>query len=319
MSKLNLLCSLNAYSDEQTVNQPSLSNVKWVREIQGIEILEPESKSITLGAGQTISLFSGAVSISADATTTWNLALKSGSTSTYVLSRAAGTVPLFRTPRTSGAAADTSVNVTKNAKLLTFTSNAGTLFALIANGVIVGDEVKIGAAFNVANQGTYKILSRTATSFTVENENGVAETSIVLGANYATYINIYSAAGVQVGDKVEIIANFSSVSFGTYEITDISHDYIEFYCASSLPTESAVSNNPSAIAIYRVAKKFVYIESDKKVNCYINGSTTPNQIQPNVVNGINHVGMFMNSSCIKSLTLENTTVESASIFYITAE
>ena len=319
MSKLNLLVHINAYEDSNDTNNPTLNNYRWHRDIQAITISESTSKSVKLPAGQSLSLFSGSVSTSDDITTTWDIALKAGSSTVYQISHAGGTAPLFKTPRSEGSDATTEVTVTKNAKLLKFESTGGTVFDLITGAIQVGDEVRIGSVFNANNQGKFKILAFDATSFTVENEIGAAETSIVLGASFAEQVNIYSADGVQVGDKIDLKDGFSSVSFGTYEITDVSHDFIEINSAESLPEELGVSNNPSAFLIYRDAKQFLYIESDKKLFITLNGSATPNELEPFSVGTAKKPGVFMSSSSIKSASIENKSQETATIFFATAE
>ena len=320
MSKMNLLVYINAYKDSTATNNPSMNHVKWDRDIQGLNISEPTSKCIDLPAGQSLSLFSGAVSTSADVTTTWDIALKSGSGNTYKISHSGGTAPDFRIARTEGHDATTEVTVTKNAKLIKFESTGGTVFDLITGSVQVGDEVRIGSVFNANNQGKFKILAFDATSFTIENEIGQAEGPITLGAAFADEINIFSQAGVQVGDKLDIVDGFSSVTFGTYEITDVSHDYLEIFSGESLPTESAVSNNPDALLIYRDAKKFLYIESDQKLDIKLNGSTTvTNEIIPMNAGTEKKPGLFMSSASIKSAEIINKSQSVASIFYFTAE
>jgi len=155
MSLMNLLIHLNSYKDDNQTNDPSLNSFKWTRDIQGLTILEPLSRCLNLTAGQSSLLFSGTVSTSADATTTWDLALKSGSSILYQISHIGGTAPYFRTPRTGGHAADTEVTITKNSKLLTFTSTGGTLFDFVTGSVQVGDEVRIGTVFNATNRGKF--------------------------------------------------------------------------------------------------------------------------------------------------------------------
>lgn len=317
MNKMNLLVHLNGYQDLNAGNNPSYNNFKWNRDIQGIDISEPTSKSMSLPAGQSMTLFSGSVAISADNTTTWDIALKAGTTQTYILSKASGTSPAFRSARTTGADATTEITITKNATLLTFTSTAGTALDLIVGGVQVGDDVRIPSQFSSLNQGKFKILARTATSFTIENDAGQAEGPIVLGASFAD-LSIFSATGVQVGDKVDIKAGFSSVSFGTYEITDVSPESIEIYSISPLPSESGVSNNPAAILIYNNAKSFVYIESDKTLEIDVDGSSL-NKIEPMRIGSSLTPGVFMSSASMKSVTITNKSMESATIFYVTAE
>ena len=319
MSKLNLLVHLNGYQDANASNNPSQNNFKWSRDLQGVNINEPSSRSITLPAGQAATLFSGSVSTLADGTTTWNIALKAGTSQTYVISKASGTSPAFRTARAPAADATTQITVTKNANLLTLTSTAGTALNLIVGGVVVGDEVRLGSLFNAVNQGKFKILARTATSLTIENPAGQAEGPITLGAGFADQLSIFSSSGVQVGDKVDVMAGFSSVSFGTYEVTDVSPDSIEIYSIEALPTESGVSNSPAAILIYRDSKSFVYIESDQKLEIKIDGSATPNSLQPMTAGSTKVPGVFMSSSSMKSLEVTNKSQDTATIFYVAAE
>jgi hypothetical protein len=319
MSKMNILIHLNAYSDEKDTNNPDMSNVRWNRDIQGIAISEPISKAVRIASGQSLSLFSGTVSVDSDATTTWDIALKSGSSSTYVLTHAGGTAPNFRTARTEGHDATTEITITKNAKLLTFTATGGTIWDLVAGGVVVGDDVIVGNLFNASNVGTFKVIAVSTTSFTVENELGVAEGPITLGAAFAEQINIFSNDGVQIEDKIDILAGFSPVTFGAYEITAVSHNYIEFFSSQSLPTESSVSNNPDAFLIYRDAKSILYIESDKKLNIKINGSAVTNQIEPLTIGTSKKPGIFMSVASLKSAEVINTSLETANVFYIASE
>ena len=319
MNKLNLLVHLNGYQDTNPTNNPSMNNFRWNRDIQGIDIREPTSKSLILPAGQTLNLFTGSVATSADLTTTWNIALKAGTSQTYVISKAGGTSPAFRTARTTGADATTAITVTQNATLLTFSSTAGTPLNLIVGGAVVGDDVRIGTLFNAANRGKFKVLARTATSFTIENAAGQAQGPILLGAGFADQINMFSAAGVQIGDKMDITAQFSSVSFGTYEITDVSPDNVEIYSLQALPTETGISNNPNAFMIYNNAKTFVYIEADQSLEIMIDNSGTPNKLEPMRAGTSNQPGLFMSSASIKSLNITNKSMETATIFYVTAE
>jgi len=318
-NKMNLMIHINAYEDETSTNSPSRNNVRWNREMQGICIEEPESKSLRLNAGQSMTLFSGTVSTNADASTNWDIGLKDGSTNVYSISHNSGTLPDFRISRNSGGDATTEVTVTKNAKLLTYTSSGGTLFSLISNSVVVGDEIRVGDGFNANNQGKYKILALTATSFTLENEIGQAEGPIVLGASFASVINIYGSDGVQIGDKTDIVAGFSPVTFGTYEITDVSHNYIEIYSNESLPEESNISNSVNVMNIYRDAKQFLYIESDNSVDIKLNGSSVTNEIQPFYVGVDQQPGVFMTKASIKSCEITNKSQNVANIFYVSAE
>jgi len=317
MSFMNLLVHLNAYKDASNTNSASLNLFKWNQDLTGLTISEPESKCVNIQPGQSLSLFSGTVSTNDDGTTTWDLALKSGSSSVYRLSHNGGTAPDFRTARVTSADATTEVTITKNAKLLTFTSTGGTLFDLVVGGAVVGDEVRVSGSFNANNQGKFKILDVNATSFTVENEIGVVEGPVTLAG--ASDVEIFSQDGVQVGDKVDIKENFSSVIFGTYIISDVNPDYIEFASFENLPSQTAISNSPEAFLIYSNAKNFLYIESDKKLDVKINSTSVTNEILPLKAGTKNKVGMFLSTGSTKSAEITNKSQEMATVFYVTAE
>jgi len=315
MSLLNLLVHLNAYKDKVPTNNPTKSHFKWTLDQQSNDISEPESRCVDIQPGETLSLFSGITSISDDGTTTYDIALKSGTSNTYRITHNGGTAPEFRAARSTGADATTEVTVTKNGPLLKFESTGGTVFDLATGGVQVGDVVRIGSAFNAANQGKFKVLSFDATSLQVEVEGGVAEGPITLGASFAEEIQIFSQAGVQIGEKVDITSGFSSVSFGIYEITDVNPEYIEIYTIKSLPEETAVQTQ---LDIYNDTKKFIYIESDKKLKLEIDGSDA-GDIEPLTCGTTLKKGLYLKSGNSYSAQVTNESEDVASVFYALGE
>jgi hypothetical protein len=318
MSLMNILTHINIYEDNGATSNPSKNVVKWTKDVQGVEVNEPSSKNVKINAGESLDLFSNSISSSADATTTWDIALKAGTSNTYVISHNAGTAPVFKTLRSIGSDATTEVAVTKNATILKFQATDGTIWDLVGASVQVGDIVRIGDGFNALNQGKFSILTVDTDSFTVENQNGAAE-SIVLGATFADQVKIHSTAGIQVGYKVDLQDGFSPVTLGAYEITDVADDYIEVYSPKALPAETGVSNDPEAMLFYKDAKKFVYIESDKKIALKVNSSSETNTVEPIIVGGSAKNGIFLSISSIKTLEVVNKTQETANVFFVTAE
>lgn len=313
MSKLNILTSIFSYEDDNPTNNPSKAMVRWTTDLQGIEIKEPKSETVKLAPNQIKSIFSGMATLSDDISTTYDITLKPSTTNTYVIMHNGGTAPEFRTFRAIASDATTEVDVTKNGPLITFEAVAGTLWDL--SSVLAGDEVRIGGVFNLANQGKFKVLSKTPTSFTVENSNGAAEAGIQLGIAFSSQVKIYSSSGVQIGDKVDIQSDFSSVSFGTYEITDVSFEYIEVFSPKALPEEIGVQTN---LNIYTNQKKFLYIESDKKISIKINGVVS-NKIEPIQFGTKQKPGIFLNTGSVYSLEIENKSIDTATVFFVTAE
>jgi hypothetical protein len=318
MSKLNIVLGLNGYEDITPSNNPAMNSFKWDRAIQGLDIQEPNSRKLIIPANQVVDVFSGNIAISADNTTTWNIALKSGTSNTYRVSHSGGTLPEFRVSRSSGADTTTQVQVTKNGKVLTFTSIAGTLFDLIAGGVQVGDEVRIGSGFASNNQGVYSIISVSATSFSVVNQVGSAET-VTLGVSFADQVKIYSVDGVQKGDKIQLLNGFSPASLGTYEITDVADTYVEFFSLDGLPAETNVSNSPAAFTISREAKKFLFVESDGKLEITIDETATPQIIEPMFSGKDKQQGFFLYTGSMKSISIKNLATTAINVFFVTAE
>lgn len=314
MSKLSMLIHLIAYNDSSSSNAPSLNNFKWTRNLNGIPSGNAISQEFSLAPGESKTLFDGSRTLSHDGTTHYSLTLKPLSTNTYVLTAISGTLPNFRTPRTTGADATTQVTVTINGPLATFVSTGGTAFNFA--GVQVGDYARIGTDFNVLNQGEYKILAKTSTSFTVENEIAVAEGPITMGADFATQIQIYSALGVQKGDTIKITGGFSAVSRNSYQVTDVAANYLEFYSTDALPVESDVQTN--AFAIYMNSRQLIYLESNKKVSVTINGTLVA-EMEPFVINNSVFPGVFMLKSTVYSLSVTNTDTDTASMFLAAAD
>ena len=566
MPKLSLSVYLNAYSDAFPSNQPGQNNFKWARDLNSILVNNPTQIAAQVAPGETLSLFSGMRTLLQDNTTQYSIALAPLQTSIYALTAVAGTLPNFRTPRTTGADATTQVNVSVNGPVVTFTSSAGTFakfigqipgmtssvtitantlgaagnsvdlvgdgsssisalisawnganpgnqvtlttgqgaqipdaptfatfsglvdglsspvlltantagtvgnsislvgdgtsdidtlitawntanpsnqvtltsglgtqipsagvaasytgtptggssiititastvgsqgnsvelladgssnvntlianwnianpsntialtsgnglqvpsfgatmtltagadagiidlagglansiqlaggltstpFNLISGGVVVGDQATIGNEFNVLNQGTFTIIAVTATSFSVEIITGTNEGPITLGSSFASQISICSAAGVQVGDVLVISGGFSPAIQGSYEITAVSAESVQFSSTSLLPSEGPVTTE--AITIYSNAKSLVYIESDSTLDVILN-TVDIGQIEPFMISNANVPslpltaipGIFMLKSTIYSLSVTNNGINPANITFLAVE
>lgn len=313
MAKLNMNIYLNCYEDEASSNNPSLNNFRWFRQLSGLAADRPVSLSFTLAPGESRTLFDGTRSLLQDNTTQYQLLLKSGNT--YVLKHVGGTAPQFRTARMIGSDATTQVTVNSNNGVLTFASTGGTLFSLIAGGVIVGDEVFLGSQFAAGNRGRFKVIATTATSFTVENSSGVAEGPVTLGADFADQIRVYSTSGVQVGDTLRIFGGFSAASQSAYDVTAVQDDLVEFFSAKALPLEVIVTDQ---VAAYSAAKVVVYLETSKPLDVQTNGSES-NKLSPIIRETSIVPGQLLRSDIIWSMSVENNGIEPANVFFASVE
>jgi hypothetical protein len=314
--KMNLLVFLNTYSDTSPTNAPKLNCIKRTRGVNGVVVGKSKAEECVLAPGETRTLFDGSRTLLQDLTTQYTLALKPLTSNTYVLSWAGGTAPAFRTARTTGASATTEITVTSNGPTLTLASTGGTPLALIAGGAVAGDEVRIGSLFNVLNQGHFTILSLTATSVTVKNEVGVAEGPVVLGSGFSQQFQVYSQAGVQIGDTIKISGGFSPVSRRSFSITDVAAGYLEFYSTDALPQEGPVTTN--AISIYSQAKNLVYVEADRKCGLTING-VAAGEIEPFVIGSSTQPGIFIRKSLMWQMSITNLDSVAANIYMAAVE
>lgn len=199
---------------------------------------------------------------------------------------------------------------------ITLTGGTDAVVGLNMAAVVVGDQVRIGSQFNVLNQGKFKVLAKTANSFTVENFTAVNEGPITLGSTFADQIRIYSAAGVQEGDTLVLKSGFSSVTYGSYQITDVTDNYVEFYSTSVLPQETGIVS--ADLAVYSQAKNLVYLESDKKATVTINGVQMAS-MEPFVINNSTKPGIFMLKATVWSFEVTNNSLDTASCFVATVE
>jgi len=319
MNTLNFLLYLNAYEDRNPSNNPSRSNFKWTRDINGLSVNNPNSLSFTLAPGETRTLFNGTRTLTQDNTTQYSIALApiAGQNTTYQLTWSGGTNPGFRTSRTSGANFSTQVTTSLNGTVLTFTSTGGLPFSLISGGVQVGDFVQVGSNFNVSNQGPYQIISLTATSFSVVNAFGVNEGPIVLGAGFASQIDIFSSAGVQVGDTLVISGGFSPVTQGSYIVSAVTDMWVQFTSLGLLPTQGPITTE--AIAFYFDSQRMVYLESNQNVTMVING--LPGDAITPIANCqcVMQPGVFLRMSTIYSMSVTNISPNTASLYLASIE
>jgi hypothetical protein len=112
--KMNLFTQVNIYSDSSITNNPLQNNVNWTNNAQGIEVNEPDSRSLIVYPGQTEVLFSGVVATGVDNTTTFNLEINPDISNTYKLSHEDGTAPAFRVSRAIGVDATTQFAISSS-------------------------------------------------------------------------------------------------------------------------------------------------------------------------------------------------------------
>lgn len=271
-----------AYQDTDATNNPSQAFGNWKKTQYNINVTNPSTKGFKVLPGATSVIFdTGFSDASIDGTTVLSLALSTVNTSGYRLSYVSGTNPAFKTNRTVAVAAETcTVTVNNNATAkFTFTN---TPFA--ASGIQVGDALFIpttltgdsSSPFNTDNGGFWTIIASTTNSVTAirrvgESFSAVAEV-VAVAAN--SQFVVFSNAGIQIGDTMQIVAGFSTVSQNSYVISNITPTWVEFTSTEPLPVEASVTPGNNGILFYSNAKRWLRIECDQSLVVRFNEDTT---------------------------------------------
>lgn len=269
MSTLNLLNSLVAYNDTTagTINNnPKIRIADINRSYFGLNVQKPQSQNFVIPPGASLTLYDGGRTTAIDVTTTFSLTNTSGAT--YQMYYDAGTPPAFRTARAIATTLTTTFNVAiNNNSVVSFTQNSGP--SVNFSSVVVGDilYVSSNSLFNIGNQGYFPIIAKGANYVQIQNPVAAAESNISLGANFASDFQIFSSAGVQIGDTAVISAGFSPVTQGSYPVTAVAPSFFEFSSANPLPIETSITATVAGLNFYSQSKFLTYIETNQ--SCFI--------------------------------------------------
>jgi hypothetical protein len=302
--------------------------VDWTRDFSGIQVKDPESRSHEIQPGASKLIFDGVRTTTIDGTSAFSLSLLSGFSSLYRLAHTGGTTPGFRVGR----------NLTLNTCVATFTvlaNNAVTLSVPALSpsdftSVVVGDTIFIpgvatGDAAGVIsplNSGYWTVLAKASgLSITIVRAAGavfeaVSET-VTLTSN--SQIRAFSSSGVQISDTVIISAGFVASTQGSYTITAVTDNFIEFVSTVSLAQESNITPGATGVLIYSESKNVLYIEADQNCIVRINGDTGDFQrLSPLELGNPSRPGVWMKTGATYSLTVVNKSNTNLNLLVISA-
>jgi hypothetical protein len=305
VAKFNLIFSLNSYEDSASSNNPNMSHFKWTRQLSGANAEEPFSIQTLIHAGEESVIFDDSISLSQDNTTNYDLSFISNGI--YELKHKSGTAPNFKTKRAIGGDPTTQITISVTGNTAKIENTAG--LALDFSTVQIGDEAILQAPLSSLNIGKFIVLSKNATSITVENKLAVPE-SLVFGADEPLIIQ--SSSGIKVGDRISLPSAFGASVEGVYSVKSVLSDKLTFVSTMTLPN---LENIQSQISAFSKLKKIVYIENSKPVNITINNTTT-----------LRSIPAFDNSPAVNyfnqpiwSLKIESVGVEGSSVFVASIE
>jgi len=313
------------YGDGETPTQnPQRRFVDWSRHLTGVRIENPSVREYVAQPGEQLSIFSGVRSTAIDNTTEFDLTLNPVKDSTYRLTGSGGTAPGFRTARVYDATNNVHTMTVNNNATMSMEIGVGNFGASVGDWVFIPDTTTGDSAspFNVANTGFWVVIAATATKLTMirrvgEDFNGVDEAPTVPSGS----IQIFSSAGVQIGDVVKLSSGFSQPTLGTYEVAEVTSNWIEFVSATPLPLESGIIPLAANIIFYSDFKRFVRVEADQLAIVRLNGDTgNTNEVAPLLAGDPEAVGHFEKWGPVWELKVVNqSTVNPMKVTVISAE
>lgn len=278
MSTLVISSKAVAHSDSASSNDPRRKHFDWLRE-RKLTVSNPKSNEEVIPAGGSFTFFNGTVSTSIDGTTAFAVTKSTLGGGRYRFTNTGGTAPALRTDRgltLNGQTVTISDNGDGSA---TFTLGAGTWGTSVAGDTLWLPGPQTGDAstpFNVLNQGAWTVIAVISpTVLQAVRPTGVgfsvAAEAIPVTAN--SQVQAFSAAGVQVGDKVDISSGFSQTTLRTYEVDVVTPGWFEVISTVALPLESAKTPGAAGMIFYNDAKSWVAVEADQEVALRFNGAT----------------------------------------------
>lgn len=326
MPLMNLVAGVTIADDATPHNNPRRRLPDWSRSMTGIPVDLDGGKRYVLDPLAEAALFSGTRTLGANGATNYALAnVPSLSVSRYRLTWAsAGAAPAFRTARALALSGGNAVLTHQANSTVTLASSLGSVFGAVQ----VGDVVFVpGAAtgdtgpFSPSNQGYWEVLTVAAALLTLRRPAGTVFTGATETVAVATdpEVQAFSAAGVQVGDTVEITAGFATSARSAYEVLAVTASRLDFVSSSPLGAETAVPG-ASGLTVYSAAKRFVWVEADQEVALKYNGATDEGcRVTPLVPGDKERVGVDIKIGVAYSLSVKNRSTARATVLLFTAE
>jgi hypothetical protein len=322
---LRLLTTIVAYGDTMVNNNPKLKFVDWNRDNVDLRVKSPQSVSYVVPANTTKLVFDGTRTLTVDGTTALSVSLVTGTADRYRFRHTAGTAPGFRTARALDLTGNTYSVVVNANGTATFTRTAGT--ASLA-AIQVGDIVWIPEAaeapsqpFDAANQGFWIAMAVTATTLTLTRDGdfeAANETSVAVST--ALQVQAFAAAGVQVGDKLEVVSGFVTSTQRTFTIEEVTPAYLEVSASQAIAAESGIFPGASGFLVYTSAKRLVHVEADQEAGVRINGDVGNFcRLSPFTAGDLKQAASFQIIGPVWSLNVVNRSSKPMNVIVISAE
>lgn len=327
MSKLTIISKALSFEDVGVTSNPSQRPINWEKTLSSVPVFNPATRLLEIEPLATLNIVDGSRSTSIDGTTAFEIAISPLASDRYRITNTGGTAPAFRTNR-SLACSGIVLTLVVNANLsMTITAGSGTPFsAVIAGdtvfvpGVTTGDTA---SPFNTLNEGYWVVLSAISTAITVARfaDSGVfSGVSEVVIPTVNDQIQAFTAAGVQVGDTVEISAGFAFTAQHAYDVIAVNPKWIEIESAAPLGPQTGIVPTASGMVFYKTALRFLRIESDQECVVRMNGDTgNTNRLEPLIPGDSNHAAWCEKFGPVWKLDIVNRTMATIHLVVLQAE
>lgn len=322
-TQLNLQINALAFADNNPSNNPMIRHFDLTYKLFGMPVKNPDLKPYSIAPGSSQTIYDGTRNILLDGTTQLDVIKPYPDKNIYrFVWNGSGTNPIFRTERSIGITTATSFSITVSGPVVTFTVTSG---PFNTSSVQVGDVFLIedGSGVSAVNRGRFVIISKTATSVSIQNLNGASETFTILDpTKFLIFNNGGSSNQPQIGDYVTISSGFSPATYGTYEIVEVAPTWIEVNVGlpAGIPLETGVLPGSSGFIIYKAVKKFVLVAAQQKVSILFNEDTSNAVVvEPIEADNPERPGILMKQGPFYKLTINNTGLSQANLIVATAE
>lgn len=316
-----------AYGDLGATSNPLKKYFDWSVD-RTYSVRNPKSEPFTVAPGETLSLFSGTRSTSINNSTEFDLTLSPLESDLYRFTwSGAGANPALRTARVLTLGGST-VQMTANANAtVSMAGLAGDFTNVVVGDVVFIPDTTTGDAaspFDVLNVGYWTVLAKNGDASQIElgRPTGTSFTGKTEAVSVAVDAEVlaYSAAGVQVGDKVTLSAGFSSPVLGTYSITSVTPEWFEVTTTKALPVAATAVPTTSGIQFYSAAKRYVRFEVDQATTVRLNGDTGSSVVvEPFIAGDPQNTGILEKVGPVWSATVVNQSTEQLNLLLTSAE
>lgn len=269
MAFLNFNYGLLIYEDLNNSRNPDIRLPDISRNIEGVTVDFDKSERLVVYSNEIKSIATTERPAQWDATTELSFTRPVAGVDTFRITHTGtGTAPAFRSNRSIGGDATSTVDITRVTDYVARIQNTGgTAWSLV--GVQVNDFIRFeknsdtfASPFTDNNQGREYLIQNIGADFIdfVDNGTQASESALVLGADFDKALKALSQGPVKKTDIIQLSGGGVNPSNqGKFEIFDVTDDYVEF--VNPLGVTEVVTYGTNSIVIYEYLIGFVNIRA----------------------------------------------------------